>query len=342
MTDAAKTVFVIGAGASCEFGLPSGIGLKQQISTLLKHAVTSTDETLIFEAFERLAYPMQQPFGGFINAAKDISSSLPLAPSIDNYLHTHNGDAVVEQVGKLAIVSSILTAERKSHLYISSDRDFDFAKVEGTWLSKLMQLLNENSTIEGLKARLSSVVFIVFNYDRCIEHFLFHAIRVYYRVEPGVAADIVRGVSIYHPYGTVGQYPYTVGGITGAATDFGANQHAQQIIQLAKGIKTFTEGTDDESSDIIAIRKHILEASRLIFLGFAFHPINMELLTGKQEGRREGVSIQSFGTVFQTSRPNIDRINGEVVTQITNHACTLVDKTCSALFDEYSRTFRFQ
>ena len=290
-----KTVFVVGAGASCEFGLPSGLGLKKQISSLLKRGDSNVDPVL-YEALERVAYSngggVRSPVA-FVNAARAISSSLPLAPSIDNYLHTHNADKVVEKVGKLAIVHSILTAERKSKLFFkpSQNHEFDFAGVENSWLAKLMQLLNEHSDIDELKKRLSSLVFIVFNYDRCIEHFLFNAIRVYYRVEADVAATIVQGITIFHPYGTVGEYPFSLSSYP-AGTAFGADPEAQRLVHVAEGIKTFTEGTDDENSDIIAIRRHIVEASRLVFLGFAFHPINMELLTGKTPERRTNVSIE--------------------------------------------------
>jgi hypothetical protein len=51
------------------------------------------------------------------------------------------------------------------------------------------------------------VSFIVFNYDRCIEHFIFHAAQSYYGVDPGRAAQFVAAISFYHPYGSIAPLP---------------------------------------------------------------------------------------------------------------------------------------
>ncbi|KQM21676.1 hypothetical protein ASE73_14935 [Sphingomonas sp. Leaf24] len=123
-----KTTFVIGAGASCELGLPSGETLKLQILDLLQptddNVYGFVDKTMIeimrlrvgpdvWEAQAKLA-PMQQ-------AAERIRRGLPLAMSIDNFLHSHYGDGDVEYLGKLAIAICILRAEGSSHLFLQPD-----------------------------------------------------------------------------------------------------------------------------------------------------------------------------------------------------------------------------
>ena len=110
-----QTVFVIGAGASKEVGLPTGDELKNLISKSLDidtdafdRKATSGDslicETLIREVPDGLTY---------LPAAHHIRDAMPQAESIDNFIYQHQGDKKIELCGKLAIVRSILVAERR-------------------------------------------------------------------------------------------------------------------------------------------------------------------------------------------------------------------------------------
>ena len=47
---------------------------------------------------------------------------------------------------------------------------------------------------------------------------------------------------------------------------------------LSKSLKTFTEGTTPGSSDTLEIKGHMSEADRIVFLGFAFHKLNMNAI----------------------------------------------------------------
>ena len=337
---AAKTVFVVGAGASCEYGFPSGIALKQSISSSLARLVSQEPDTPMRDVLDIAAHKEAKDVSVYVKTAQEISRALPLALSIDNYLHTHRGDKVIEQVGKLAIVQTILNAERRSKLYFKPTADFNFSNVEDTWLTKLMQLLNESNTIDSLKARLASITFVVFNYDRCIEHFLFNAIKTFYGVPWDVAAEVAMGIRIYHPYGTVGEYPFNPS-MQAAGTPYGADLRRDSLLEVAQGIKTFTEGTDDRLSDILAIREHIANASKLIFLGFAFHPINIELLARNKNTSMSNDS-SCFGTVYGMSESNMRLINEDVTKKITGITKNIFQNmTCAKMFDDYSRTFRF-
>jgi hypothetical protein len=61
---------------------------------------------------------------------------------------------------------------------------------------------------EGLRDRLANLVLIIFNYDRCIEHYLFHSLVNYHEMSREQAAELMAGVRIYHPYGKVGNLPW--------------------------------------------------------------------------------------------------------------------------------------
>jgi hypothetical protein len=48
----------------------------------------------------------------------------------------------------------------------------------------------------------------VFNYDRCIEQYLFHALQDYYGVSPHEASAMMASLKIFRPYGKIGDLPW--------------------------------------------------------------------------------------------------------------------------------------
>lgn len=351
MTDR-KTVFVVGAGASFEMGLPVGEKLKAQISHMLAvppyepYQAPRVKNNDIYDAIRIEASTWEQPEPALVNmirAADDIANALPLTLSIDNYIHSHNGDKAVEICGKLAIVQAILAAEAGSSLYkTSSQTRLDFSECSTSWLMPFMQYLSEDCSLPKLRERLTTVVFIVFNYDRCIEHFLIHAIMTVYKVQQSVAAEIVGDIEIYHPYGTVGRLPWATNFLHDMEiVEFGETPGPHKLHKLTSGIKTFTEGTDNDSSEIIAIRLHMKAASRIVFLGFAYHRLNMRLLFGDEPKRITG-GRHLFGTAYGMSNGDVQNVSNGlsrifelVPIELRN------DLTCFNLFREYSRTLNF-
>ena len=91
--------------------------------------------------------------------------------------------------------------------------------MEDSWFGRFVKLLTENCRLGDLEQRLQSVALIVFNYDRCIEHYLQFAIANYYAIEPREAAALL-SLEIYYPYGTDGRLSVP-GQPTADAVDFG-------------------------------------------------------------------------------------------------------------------------
>lgn len=205
---------------------------------------------------------------------------------------------------------------------------------ETTWFNGFMQLLTEDCHKTNLKRRLSSIALIIFNYDRCVEHYIYHYLRSYYDIDEAEAADVVKGIEIYHPYGSVGSLPYLDGE---HPIQFGEMPHARTLPILASQIRTFTEGTNEKSSDIVAIRRHMQTALRLVFLGFAFHSRNMDLLQPKQHLKDRKV----FATCHMLPHNKIDKIslgfgsNGP----LGDDGLHFDGIKCSRLFNNYSHDF---
>jgi len=342
-----KTVFIIGAGASKEANLPTAQELKQTIANLLDlyFEYDSRHMNGDYDIYQAINIHIHNKFTNvditpYIHAALHICKAMPQSISIDNFIDTHKDDKKIELCGKLAIVKAILEAERNSLLYIEPpyfDNKMNFNTLETKWYGNFFKLLTENCTKDNLSQRLKSTSLIVFNYDRCIEHFLYNSFQNYYGFEPNELGKLFNEIEIYHPYGVVGSLNWQ----QNPSTAFGSEVSPIELLNLADQIKTFTEGTDPHSSEIQAIHNNINTADMIVFLGFAYHDLNMELLM-PENSKPDTTKLRScFGTAYNISDHNCKLIeiqlraffNSQVEYVNINNQLK-----CSDLFNEYWRS----
>ena len=137
---------------------------------------------------------------------------------------------------------------------------------------RFFELLAAGVTRENIGTIFENVTIITFNYDRCIEHFLTHALANYFSIYIEDAKAEAKKLEIFHVYGQVGPYF----GEDGNRVDFGSDIHIQP--EWAKqNIKTFTEGFK-ETAELSAVKSAFSEAASVVFLGSHFHPQNLEVL----------------------------------------------------------------
>lgn len=281
-----KTVIVVGAGASSEVGLPTGAELKADVANKLsfefeldqwrQSRMIKGDPYIanFLNALRANSVVKSDPF----KAAKKLSVILPQGLSIDTVLDNHSDDETMTVCGKCGIFSSIIQSERKSSLFHSTDTtasSFDFKRSEDSWFHFFFMLLTEGAHQTRVKDIFKNLTFIIFNYDRCIEYYLCEALLNYYRLDSIEVTNIVKELKIFHPYGTIGKLNWRDSG-TELDVSFGSENY--NLLTADKTIKTFSERVDGNSG-LVGIQKEIQEAETLIFLGFAFHEQNMQLLS---------------------------------------------------------------
>jgi hypothetical protein len=171
-------VFVLGAGASKDFGDSMPIGstlafnIEQQINKEFSQgAADGPIKTAIMRSPGGLS-------GAHTNAANRIRNSLFAQPSIDDLLNEWRESPEMLEVGKVAIANAILEAERKSVLGPSASGDQDkgyaaIANLRDCWMAYLLRNLQSGFNRRELEQVFSNVGFIIFNYDRCIEQYLY-------------------------------------------------------------------------------------------------------------------------------------------------------------------------
>ena len=345
-----NTVFIIGAGASKEAGMPTGEELKKEIADKLDIRFDTWEDKFEngdYEIVKALRIKVNPPgirgsIGPYVQEAHQIVSAMPQAISIDNFIDNHRGNEKLALCGKLAIVRSISDAEQRSLLYFERNRvdsNIDFNRLLNTWYPIFFQKLTENCIPKQLEDRFKSITLIIFNYDRCVEHYLCNSLKNYYKIEERAAAKLVNSINIYHPYGSVGRLPWEN---KDTSVDFGTDIDADKLLQLAQGIKTFTEGTDPGSSEISKIRKHIGIADKLVFLGFAFHSQNLELIDPKIKSNVNPHNVNCFASAYRISEYDQKGIENDLK-RIFNQRCSvnLFPGKCYDFFNEFWRSLSF-
>jgi len=351
MTDNSSFItFVLGAGSSFEVDMPTGEKLKSNIAAALTFKpdqfgrVTGGDDQ-IREALHQLEQGNQaaEERGRYGIAAGLICAGMPQAPSIDNFIDSHRSNPQVAEIGKLAIASEILKAERTSKLYVSPTNIYnkmDFHRLANSWFHSFWQLLTLNAQEEDLPERLQRVRVVSFNYDRTLEHFLFYSIQNYYGSSAERAAEILKHLIVLHPYGKVGNLPWQNEGVP---VPFGGDMHHSVLLQVANGLRTFTEGTSKTGSQIESIRSAVFDAEILTFLGFAYHELNLALLFDAPTSASTRHKKQVFGTAMGLSESNKKAIADELASRGRYELSQITlrrELSAAQLLPEYSRSLR--
>jgi hypothetical protein len=325
-----KIVFVLGAGSSVEFGdkaFPIGEELLQRIEKLMNHEIQQMQN----DPFGReRAGPLQVAFiwarmsGDFYSACEQIRKSILDHSSIDDCLNEWSDRPAMQNVGKLSIAHVILEAERRSSLRRAKLSSPDgtqtaLSDLRQSWLGRLRQTLRApHISRRHLYEAFSECVFINFNYDWCLEKFLFHAIQTACELDATKAAAHVQNIPIYHPYGSLGTLQYM-------RSEDGFGAETEKLWDHAQKIHTYNEEACDQI-EIEAMQGHVASASHVIFLGFGFHPKNVGLLF--KAGTKLTGAISA--TIYQLSPRRQQQAYSALQTSKVGGP-SLSNVTCSAL-----------
>ncbi len=277
-----ETLFILGAGASKHHGYPTGIELRDYIchnlqSSIAKYVFTGSDNPLNVDRKQK-----------YQESAKELSIDFfeSSTASIDLFLSRR---PLLEHIGKVAIIVSILEAERKTatnKVQRLSGNDWYFYL-----FNRLTESLHRSEDFEKYKDNRISI--ITFNYDRSLENFLYLSLTRSFKEYQGgrpLNANEILPFPILHVYGQVAPLRWQSDGGFEYAPDFYPN-----AVDLADNIRVIYERTDER---INKARKIIQAAERIFFLGFGYAEENLEalglpgILNGEQEiyGTAKGLS----------------------------------------------------
>lgn len=246
-----KTVFVLGAGASKPYGLPSGAELRNNIC---KSAYFDSP-TMVALASE--CGVNKQEYMDFSTAFLR-SSQL----SIDTFLAKRPDFA---EIGKLAIAYELCRLESPSRIFDVNNDDH--------WYTALWAAM-ERDIHQHTGLRNNRIRFVTFNYDRSLEFFLHEATKHTFNLSDEDAMGAWQHLPILHVYGSLGDFhpipsentrPYAES-VNGTALKLSAS--ALHVIPEAR----------QKDKNFEMVREWFEWAERICFLGFGFDALNMERL----------------------------------------------------------------
>lgn len=254
----ARTVLILGAGASKPYGFPTGTELKNEIlginmrrtieiANLKKHdANYSPIWRYIFDTCG------ERTVESFLSSLRRSGRS-----SVDSFIE-HRPEFT--DVGKLLISYQLIQYENEELLYGDG----------GNWYQYLYEKLN--ASFEDFPKNNISI--ITFNYDRSLEHYLLTCLQHDYGVNEEKAAEALRSINILHLHGTLGELP--------AFSKHNSRKYEPRITQ--ESLKIASTNIRIIHEDIVAdqqfkkAKELISEAELIWFLGFGYGRINLDRL----------------------------------------------------------------
>jgi hypothetical protein len=274
---ARPVVFVVGAGASYEYKMPLGLQLAQSIANAVRfrfhHSTLRpiSGDAALFDMLFRRFQTDRNRLNTLVQAGHAVAGAISSAISIDDALFALSENQAAVELGKLAIIYSIVRAERDSTIAKAQNSvRLDDAAGKNGWVEQLFSMATSGLRLGQFERAFDNVTFVNFNYDRCIEQYLFWSLQ---RVGiPESEADaIVSRLNMIRPYGSIGPLTRSLKGWI----DFGSNDRTD-LYELIDRIRTYTESGILHKPD--ELRSAMLSASLVIFLGFGFHQQNLDLL----------------------------------------------------------------
>jgi hypothetical protein len=241
------TVFIVGAGASADYGFPLGGQLVRRILSL------TGDETnergFFYYVFEEGNVQM------FADRLRGSDAS-----SIDTFLE--GSDDWLVRIGKAAIGFAIVEAEKKA-----LDSSLIVGQPPGDhWLGYIWNLLRSGCTPETLSR--NQVAFVTFNYDRVLEHYLDTVIANSFGLRKEEATKCrEQAFPIIHLHGTPQRLR------------FGSYRLDAAVIGAAgEGIRVVHDSPKEDDPTFGSAYDLLQKATRVVLLGFGYHPVNIERL----------------------------------------------------------------
>jgi hypothetical protein len=329
-----RTLLLLGAGSSKDFGFPLGPELTKEISDALRFDTSdfrlAGGNENIRMLIEHARMHQPQLFPQYLKAADHICRSVHLSSSIDRFLESNHDKPFVAELAKLAISQVIASYESKSPLGVEPHRIpfFDTSAVATTWLAKWFGFVHTNRAEAELEAVFENVRVVTFNYDRTFEQFIILAVCNFYQVTSNRALELLNNIHITHVYGSLGQ-------LTSGFEHQAYATCSNDIEVASRRIQTFHESIGSET--IAQIDEAVQWCERVFCLGFSFAPMNMGLLDKckLKKGLRP-----VFATNFEVSDFNSDIARGQLEHTFChdNPMARMVPVKCAQFFDDIQLT----
>jgi hypothetical protein len=267
-----ETVLILGAGASWDYGFPTGEELVKKICKMFRQRQSQQYE-LFYELGGKHGPDMPDRFITALKWANPFS--------VDAWLE-HNTRFI--EVGKIAIAIALLYREKEALLR---------PEVNGDWLQLLYHRLD--SPFEEFQN----------NYDRLVEEHLFRAFKNWHTEKSESQwKEKIKHLRILHVYGSLGRLEWQKddSGAPLPQVLYGTSLDANTIALAADSIKIIPRISDQLPEEFHEARELISNAKALYFLGFGYNKTNMTRLGLGTLRKPSKIMGTGYGLSYQRMR----------------------------------------
>jgi len=272
-----KTVFVLGAGASCPYGYPSGAHLREHIC----FSISPLDQKeLVQAAVEKDGLPSVANFTRTFEGSSTKSIDLFMARN-----------PKLAPVGKYIIAFETFRAEQRSkfreraewvqetykrHHPNDTGREAYLKRKDfqgGDWYSYLFNRLTDG-LVNLPDFSSGELVFITFNYDRSLEYFLYESFRnSFTEVPESQVIQCLKKLKILHVYGQIAPLKWQD---SEQGVDYRPQISEALLQKVSSNIRTVYG--EKQNPELLESQNLLKQANEIFFLGFGYAPENMEVL----------------------------------------------------------------
>lgn len=301
-----KTLFILGAGASCPYGYPTGIELRTDIC---KHFLQRYTAVVNAENENSINWPKGILLAKAGNFAQVFKNADPIF--VDQFLSAN--PSTFGDIGKMAIATSIYHFEKGSRFGEALEKE----ERKQDWYALLFRTMVEgfSSPDDYTKFSGNQVAFITFNYDRSLEHYLYRSLTGLFYQElidrnrlVQTTTDIIMPFPFVHIYGQIAKPNWLHG------HKYGGDLSYPSLNSLKDNIKVVGEERQDIGLQK-TIRTLFTWAKRIFFLGFGYADENLSALGWPIE---QWKGKKFYGTAMNVKDPkDMNRLRNKLTTRIT-------------------------
>lgn len=287
------TVFVLGAGASVDYGFPIG-------RQLVLNIVRSCDDFQLRSLVDPGDMDLHEG-----ERAPDFAEALALSnqQSIDSFL---SKNSEYREIGLRAIALNLLPCEKLNQFEMSAEKRF----YEG-----LLQFLDPPTEKDFERNRASIVTF---NYDRSLEQFLYQSWMNSFGLSHYETVQLMKNIEIIHVHGELGKHPaFDENGLQYGTVDV-PNKTAFEVFPrdvLTRAVESLKLAYDSNIYRYGPMQRAnflLQHAKQVCFLGFGYGEENLCNLFQVPAPKEIGAAFSAafFGSAMNV--PQSDRYRTEV------------------------------
>lgn len=322
-----KAVFILGAGASYNYGFPLGKGLRHIIVRSYQGVINEIQRNIRNERpnFSSSSLSFIDKF----YKSSDISIDLFLSKFPD-----------FEIEGKIGIIYNILQSETSSKFLEELSEHKKSRKEENDdWMWHLyIKMINGLNVVQSFDViNFDHISFISFNYDRSLEYYLYISINNGFNFKSigGNAKALMNRIRIEHVYGKVVDLPWEDNGANQSLEYKGFNVDNHKLIEWVDNIRVVYNRKAASMQNIHSI---IREADNIFFLGFGYDQTNLNLI-GIPEILNPDQKI--YGTAIDNNEEEIAIIKNSLKQKNYKYEPEIVKSNCTELLRRFYHPIEF-